>query len=45
WDLATGLSQALLSRGTSSRRQRAMLHAGASDTEIVEAVVAETAMA
>jgi carboxylate-amine ligase len=45
WDLATDLSRALLSRGTSSRRQRALLHAGASDAGIVEAVVAETAVA
>lgn len=43
WELATDLCQVLLARGTSSQRQRTMLDGGATDAEIVEAVVAETA--
>jgi carboxylate-amine ligase len=43
WELAEELTQAVLLRGTSAQRQRALLEAGATDAQIVETVVAETA--
>ena len=43
WELANELTDALLRRGTSAQRQRDMLEAGATDADIVETILTETA--
>ena len=43
WDLAASLAEALLKRGTSAQRQRAVLRDGGSHGDVVSALAAETA--